>query len=160
MNRLVVKDISEIVVEDLDFRGGGLGRQLNRIMTRAGRAAVSRKLKALREEAGIVTVEVNPAFTSRECSRCHYVDKRNRSSQAVFRCVFCGFSCHADVNAARSVRGRRSFPEGLRYVRRDEVLRVLDQRFMSLWGVSAEQFREQSGRPCSRARCSTLVLSS
>lgn len=45
LNRLGEQDIKEIVVEELDFRHGGLTRRMNRIVSRAGRNAVKRKLK-------------------------------------------------------------------------------------------------------------------
>ncbi|WP_073211141.1 zinc ribbon domain-containing protein [Acidocella aminolytica] len=35
---------------------------------------------------GIISEEVNPAYTSQTCSCCGYVDKRNRPSQSAFRC--------------------------------------------------------------------------
>jgi len=57
---------------------------------------------------GIPVVKVDPRNTSRECSVCGCVDKRNRPNQATFSCIQCGFVSHADVNAAVniSVRGR------------------------------------------------------
>ncbi|MGW1669598.1 zinc ribbon domain-containing protein [Streptomyces sp. NPDC002324] len=36
------------------------------------------------ERAGVPVVCVDPACTSRECSRCHHIYRRNRPSQAVF----------------------------------------------------------------------------
>ncbi len=53
--------------------------------------------------AGVVVAHVNPAYTSRTCSRCGCRDKRNRRSQAKFRCVVCKFESHADVNAATNI---------------------------------------------------------
>ena len=40
---------------------------------------------------------------SQMCSRCAHVDKANRLSQAVFRCVKCNHPDHADVNAAMNI---------------------------------------------------------
>jgi len=45
---------------------------------------------------------VNPAYTSQRCSECGHTVPGNRESQSVFRCRACGFSCNADVNAARN----------------------------------------------------------
>lgn len=45
-------------------------------------------------------VTVNPAYTSQECSQCGHIHKANRPSQSTFKCTSCGFSSHADVNAA------------------------------------------------------------
>jgi transposase len=46
---------------------------------------------------------VPAAYTSQQCSACGHVARESRESQAVFRCVACGFRCHADVNAARNI---------------------------------------------------------
>ncbi|WP_328773433.1 RNA-guided endonuclease InsQ/TnpB family protein [Streptomyces sp. NBC_00286] len=58
------------------------------------------------QRAGVPLVYVDPANTSRECSRCHHIDKRNRPSQAVFTCRSCGFVEHADLNASHNIADR------------------------------------------------------
>lgn len=60
--------------------------------------------KARRE--GVDVILVDPLNTSRECSRCHYVDKKNRRTQADFLCISCGNSLPADFNAALNIRAR------------------------------------------------------
>ena len=64
------------------------------------------------QQAGIPVVFVDPRNTSRTCSRCGYVDKRNRRRQAEFSCLRCGHTLHADLNAARilATRGSVSAP--------------------------------------------------
>jgi transposase len=59
------------------------------------------------QRSGVPVVKVDPRNTSRECSACGCVDKRNRPSQAIFSCIQCGFVSHADVNAAVNI-GRRA----------------------------------------------------
>jgi IS605 OrfB family transposase len=59
------------------------------------------------QHAGIPLVLVDPRNTSRTCSRCGFVEKRNRRSQAEFSCLRCGYHTHADYNAARSLATRR-----------------------------------------------------
>ncbi len=54
--------------------------------------------------AGVPVVYVNPAYTSQTCSRCGHCERANRKSQARFLCVACGFSAHADLNAAENIR--------------------------------------------------------
>ncbi len=56
--------------------------------------------------AGVPVVSVNPAYTSQTCSRCGHCERANRKSQAKFLCVSCGFSAHADLNAARHIASR------------------------------------------------------
>lgn len=46
---------------------------------------------------------VPPQYTSQTCSHCGCIDKQNRPSQAVFKCVACGFAAHADHNAALNI---------------------------------------------------------
>jgi putative transposase len=53
--------------------------------------------------AGVVVVQVDPAYTSRACSVCGHVHKDNRPDQARFYCRSCGFAGHADWNAARNI---------------------------------------------------------
>ncbi|NVZ09413.1 IS200/IS605 family element transposase accessory protein TnpB [Allochromatium humboldtianum] len=56
--------------------------------------------------AGVDVVIVDPRHTSRTCPVCGSVEKANRPSQSEFRCVACGHTDHADVNAARNIRSR------------------------------------------------------
>lgn len=54
-------------------------------------------------------VRVNPAHTSRECSKCGHTCKENRVTQSIFKCVSCGHEDNADVDAAKVIMGR-AFP--------------------------------------------------
>ncbi|MFB7182793.1 RNA-guided endonuclease InsQ/TnpB family protein [Streptomyces sp. NPDC056257] len=56
--------------------------------------------------AGVPVVHVDPAYTSRTCSQCGYLDRANRASQARFACRSCGFVDHADRNGSRNIRAR------------------------------------------------------
>jgi putative transposase len=47
--------------------------------------------------------KVPPAYTSQRCSACGHVAAESRESQALLRCVACGYACNADVNAARNI---------------------------------------------------------
>ena len=60
------------------------------------------------QRAGVALVLIDPRNTSRECSRCGHVDKKNRRSQAEFLCLRCGFASHADTNAANVIAARGS----------------------------------------------------
>jgi putative transposase len=91
-----------IAVEKLDFRGMGLSRKLNRILSNCGRSTVEKKLTDLAERYGIEIHEVEPAFTSQTCSCCGYVDKAQRKGEK-FHCRHCGMRMHADVNGARNI---------------------------------------------------------
>jgi transposase, IS605 OrfB family, central region len=54
-------------------------------------------------EAGIEAVQVDPAYTSKRCSRCGVITDGNRPSQAKFCCRKCGYDVNADYNAAKNI---------------------------------------------------------
>jgi IS605 OrfB family transposase len=54
-------------------------------------------------EAGIVFRKVPAQYTSQRCSRCGFIDRDNRKTQAEFRCVSCGFGANADYNASQNI---------------------------------------------------------
>jgi IS605 OrfB family transposase len=58
------------------------------------------------QQAGVVLVQVDPAYTSQTCHACGHADKRNRRSQAVFQCGRCDLVGHADHNAAHNIAER------------------------------------------------------
>lgn len=58
------------------------------------------------QRLGIPLVLVDPRNSSRTCAKCGHVDKRNRRSQAEFSCLRCGYTTHADTNAARNLATR------------------------------------------------------
>ncbi|MGW5488717.1 RNA-guided endonuclease InsQ/TnpB family protein [Streptosporangium sandarakinum] len=76
---------------------------LNRSILDAGWGVFLTILSHKAESAGRELIAVNPADTSRTCSRCGHVAKENRLTQAAFRCVTCGHAAHADVNAAKNI---------------------------------------------------------
>ncbi|HEX2804926.1 MAG TPA: transposase, partial [Kineosporiaceae bacterium] len=109
-----------IRVEDLNVRGmtrsargtldapGRNVRQkagLNRAILSAGWSALVTRLK---QKAPGRVEKIDPAYTSQTCNACKHVASESRQSQAVFRCVACGHSDHADINAAKNIAGGRS----------------------------------------------------
>ena len=133
LNMLVARTKpGRIVVERLDFRNPNLSRRLNRILQNFGKGVLQRKLRGLEERYGIEIVEVPSAYTSQECHVCGYVDKRNRPDQKTFHCLWCGRKEHADGNAARVLRKRRSLSDpGLRAARPKQTLVRLAGAFLS-----------------------------
>ena len=57
---------------------------------------------------GVMVLEVDSAYTSQECSRCHKLSKPNGKS---YRCEHCGHNDHRDANAAFNV-SQRAMPIG------------------------------------------------
>jgi len=58
------------------------------------------------QRAGVPVVNVDPAYTSKECADCHHTQKANRVNQALFICRDCGVVAHADRNASRNIAAR------------------------------------------------------
>lgn len=134
LNRLAEQDIRSITCEDLDFRGKGLSRRLRVIVSRAGRSAFKQKLADLTESHGIEVHNVNPAYTSKQCSGCGLVADKQRNGSS-FQCLHCGKRMHSDVNAAKNIIGRRSAPDdGFRYWSKESILEYLNRDFTSTWG--------------------------
>ena len=55
---------------------------------------------------GVAVQCVDARYTSQGCSRCAYIDKRNRTSQSEFSCKKCGYRTNADLNAAYNLASR------------------------------------------------------
>ncbi|VVB63425.1 Putative transposase DNA-binding domain protein [uncultured archaeon] len=55
-------------------------------------------------DQGIPVILAKPDFTSQRCPRCGTIDKFNRRSQALFRCVNCGYQHNADFVASINLR--------------------------------------------------------
>jgi putative transposase len=55
---------------------------------------------------GVPVVVIDPTYTSQTCPVCATVDRRNRPSQSVFRCIECGHESNADYVAAGNISGR------------------------------------------------------
>lgn len=140
LNRLAAADIRELVVERLDFRGGGLSRRMNRLCTRTGRRVLKARLARLSERHGITVTTVPAPYSSQQCSGCGYVHQTNRKSQARFVCGFCGKKLQADVNASRAVASRRSrpLPDGTGPRSRVNTRRLLDSDHHKRWNLPAQ----------------------
>lgn len=76
---------------------------LNRSILDAGWGVFLSVLRAKAESAGRAVAEVDPRHTSQRCSRCGHLAAGNRVTQAVFRCLACGYQAHADANAAKNI---------------------------------------------------------
>jgi IS605 OrfB family transposase len=117
--------LSKAIVQTAKGTRRGIALQdLQGIRERAGKTVSKRQRRALHSWAffqlrafiaykaalaGVRVVYVDPAYTSQTCSQCGHCghcEKANRMSQAKFLCRSCGFSAHADLNAAANIRAR------------------------------------------------------
>jgi len=77
----------------------GTRRRLSQWQRRQMRQSVTNAA----ERRGLLVDDVNPAYTSQDCSRCGLRGVRARHA---FSCPHCGHQAHADVNAAVNIRLR------------------------------------------------------
>ena len=124
LNKLANKGYAVFIVEKLDFRFSNLSKKMNRLLNRTYLKVIKDKFARLEEKFGIITVEVNAAYTSQECSKCGFVSKENRKSQSKFDCKCCNHKINADVNAARNIIKRRSFDIELRAYAREQKVHI------------------------------------
>ncbi len=54
------------------------------------------------ERVGKTIVYVRPNYTSQQCSKCGYIEKKNRKGN-IFKCKQCEFELDADLNASRNI---------------------------------------------------------
>lgn len=96
-----------LVFEDLHIpqpeKGKLRGRALRRRMSLWQRHLLRTCVENKAQERGMLIAKVNPAYTSKNCSRCGLRGVRKRHS---FTCPHCGHTDHADKNAAVNIRNR------------------------------------------------------
>ncbi len=112
VEQLNTKGMTQSAKGEMDNPGKNVKAKsgLNREILKTGWSAFKQKLAYKTE-----VVEVNPKNTSRMCHRCGHIDKDNRKTQSRFRCVRCGHSDNADINAALNILlalGTRAIGQG------------------------------------------------
>jgi len=78
-------------------------RAMNAYMRASNLAHIPEQIEWNAARRGVRATRVKSAYSSQECSMCHYVDRANRPDRQTFCCVVCSFSAHADLNAALNV---------------------------------------------------------
>jgi Putative transposase DNA-binding domain/Probable transposase len=81
-------------------------RTMNAYMRASNLAHIPEQLAWNAAKRGVQATRVKSAYSSQECSVCHYPDRANRPNQQTFCCVVCGYSAHADLNAATNIARR------------------------------------------------------
>lgn len=116
--------IERLNVKDMRFKS----RQMNRRLRASQLGYIRDKLRFKLDERGTRYRSVQPAYSSQQCDRCGFVHEDNRLSQSAFKCLNCGYTENADVNAARNIAKRFGDDELNRLHFRD-VKAVLQDRF-------------------------------
>jgi len=116
-NNLQATDTEVLVFEDLTHlrkssskkEGTSKGKKVNGIVNSIPFKMFQNFLEYKCLDRAIDVVYVNPAYTSKMCSRCgSYNTIRKQTS---FRCVTCGLTLDADLNGSRNIQERYFLPE-------------------------------------------------
>ncbi len=105
MTTELARDNTFIALESLNIqsmtrKGKSRKKAMNRVFLNAAPATFESMLTY--KHAGTL-VKIPAAYTSQRCHNCGHTCKENRESQAVFRCVMCGHTDNADVNASKNI---------------------------------------------------------
>jgi Putative transposase DNA-binding domain len=103
-------------------------RAMNAYLYASNLAHIPEQLAWATAKRGISATTVKSAYSSQECSVCHYVDRKNRPDQQTFCCQVCGNKLHADVNAATNLASRWHDTELQACKNRQEIKTLLMQR--------------------------------
>jgi len=66
-------------------------------------ASLRQKIEYKAGNTGIKVDYVDARYTSRTCNKCNHEEKDNRQTQNLFKCLKCGYTVHADLNAAINI---------------------------------------------------------
>jgi len=81
-------------------------RAMNAYLYASNLAHIPEQIAWNAAKRGRAAIRVKSAYSSQECSVCYNVDRANRPNQQTFCCVVCGYSTHADLNAAINIEHR------------------------------------------------------
>ena len=121
--------------------------------------ALQKQTEYKAERLGIVVENVEPAYTSQQCSKCGCTLEENRDDQH-FECLDCGYTANADYNAAKNIarklslklqQGQKSPAGGAfcQYALKSGILTVNATKVASDTFVSVE--RESTSKPTASA---------
>jgi putative transposase len=101
----LTEDYDVIVVEDLNVKGMVKNEHLSKSISDVGWSKLVNKVKEKANRRGKEVREVNPAYTSQECSQCGEIVPK-KLSERWHSCPHCGLELHRDVNAAVNILNR------------------------------------------------------
>jgi hypothetical protein len=114
-------------------------RAMNAYLYASKLAHIPKQIAWNAAKRGVAAIRVKSAYSSQECSVCHYPDRANRPNQQTFCCVVCGFQAHADLNAAINIEHRWGD---------DELRACKDRKAIKALLMSRHQaWKQQNGWP-------------
>src|SRR6266487_2787109 len=96
-------------------------RAMNAYLRASNLAHIPRQIEWNAAKRGVRATKVKSAYSSQQCSMCYHVEKKNRPDQQTFCCQVCGYSMHADLNAATNIKRRVGDSELRTCKNREEV---------------------------------------
>jgi hypothetical protein len=103
-------------------------RAMNAYLYASNLGHIPKQLAWGAQRSGRRATRVKSAYSSQECSRCHSTERANRPTQETFSCAVCGFTCHADVNAALNLAARLGDQELAACQSRADIKALLGRR--------------------------------
>ena len=102
MAGIIVLELLDIksMISYNDWRKKGL----NRAIHNAGMGRMAARIRMTAENMGTKILEIPPHYTSITCGVCNRINPHSRITRDLFKCVYCGFKCKADPNAAYNIR--------------------------------------------------------
>jgi len=98
--------VKTYVIEDLKgIRSKNKGRKMNKLLSSWAFFELESMLSYKCEVNGISVEKVDARYTSQRCSCCGEIRKANRKG-GKYHCNKCGYTSHADINAAINIRDR------------------------------------------------------
>ena len=128
----------QVAYEDLDVRTMRFRtRRMNAYLYASNLAHLPRQLAWGAKKRGQTARASWAAYSSQECSRCHFVSRANRPDQQTFCCQACGFQLNADENAAINHQARFHDREMQACRSKEAVKALLDTRHVA-WLQSSD----------------------
>ena len=89
------------------------GREQRRRMHSWSFARLQTYTRYKAEARGCTVDAVDPRHTSQTCSRCGHQARNNRRARGLFTCRMCGYTLHADLNAAYNIAAKYQAAVGI-----------------------------------------------
>ncbi len=120
---------SRIIYEDLSVASMRFkAKSMNAYLYASNLAHIPQQIAWATAKRGMAAHTVPAAYSSQECSRCHYVDRANRLNQQTFCCVVCGYRDHADHNGSLTLASRHRDRDLAACINRGEIKALLMRR--------------------------------
>jgi len=102
---LQVKHMSKSTKGSVEEPGRNVAQKsgLNKAILDQGWGMFRQMLEYKQAWRGGAVIAVYPRYTSQTCPKCEHITKLNRPQQALFSCVACGYTYHADIVAAKNI---------------------------------------------------------